>query len=167
MPAYDRDVIRPLALGRFVDLLTAVAAHPAMLHFLDQASSRADGGRTPNENFGRELMELHSVGSDGGYSEDDVKAVAHLLTGWSVTDVTGGFTFRTSWHDPGPMTESREVLGWSRGALAGEQAGRAFIEHLARHPVTARRICHKLARRLIGEHVAPDGDRGRFRGRRL
>lgn len=155
MPDFDRTVIREHALGRFRDLLPAVASHPAMLHYLDQANSRADKGRTPNENFAREVMELHTVGSGGGYSEDDIKAVAHLLSGWSVTDSTSGFTFKPQWHNMGPMT-GRTVLGWNPGALSGEAAGRAFLKHLAHHPATARRLCHKLAVRLIGEHVGPN-----------
>lgn len=155
MPDYDRTVIREHSLGRFRDLLPAVAGHPAMLHYLDQANSRADHGRTPNENFAREVMELHTVGSDGGYDQDDILAVSHLLSGWSVTDYTGGFTFRSNWHDMGPMA-SRTVLGWNPGNLTGEAAGRAFLNHLAHHPATARRLCHKLAVRLIGEHVGPD-----------
>lgn len=155
MPNYDHQVIRVHALGRFSDLLPAVACSEAMLFYLDQATSRADRGRTPNENFARELMELHTVGSDGGYNEDDVKAVAHLFTGWSVPNDTGAFTFRPDWHDPGPMTPSRRVLGWSRGSLTGEAAGRSFLKHLANHPVTAQRVCHKLARRIIGEQINP------------
>lgn len=155
MPDYDRNVIREHALGRFRDLLPAVASHPAMLHYLDQASSRADRGRTPNENFAREVMELHTVGSGGGYDEDDIKAVAHLLSGWSVTDSTGGFVFKANRHEMGPMA-TRTVLGWTPGTLTGEAAGRAFLNHLAHHPATARRLCHKLAVRLIGEHIGPD-----------
>lgn len=152
MPDYDRDVVREHCLGRFSEMLPAVASHPAMLHYLDQASSRADHGRTPNENYARELLELHTVGSGAGYDQDDIVAVAHLLSGWSVADSTSGFTFRAQWHDPGPMA-GRTVLGWSPGALTGEQAGRAFLHHLAHHPATAQRLCHKLAVRLIGEHT--------------
>ncbi len=155
MGEYDRHVIRPHALGRFSDMLPAVAAHPAMLHYLDQASSRADRGRVPNENYARELMELHTVGSEGGYNEDDVVAVAHLLTGWSTDGSVGGFVFRPDRHDMGPMTPTRQVLGWAPGGLTGEAAGRAFLNHLAHHPVTARRVCHKLARRLIRDDISP------------
>ncbi len=155
MPEYDRNVIRPLTFGKFSEMLPAVATHPAMLHYLDQASSRADGGRTPNENYARELMELHTVGSTAGYTEQDVVAVAHLLSGWSTSTSTSGFSFKASWHNTGPMSSTRQVLGWARGALSGEAAGRAFLNHLAHHPATARRVCHKLARRLIGEHVSP------------
>lgn len=155
-PSFYRDVIKVHALGSFSDLLVGVGTHPAMLLYLDQATSRADGGRTPNENYARELMELHTVGTDGGYDQSDVVAVAHLLTGWTVTSATGGFTFRSEWHDPGPMTPERVVLGWSRGELTGEAAGRSFLAHLARLPVTARRLCHKLAVRLIGEQVTRD-----------
>ncbi|MFV0317888.1 MAG: DUF1800 domain-containing protein, partial [Microthrixaceae bacterium] len=153
MPDFDRKVIATHTFGRFSDMLPAVASHPAMLHFLDQASSRADGGRTPNENFARELMELHTVGSDGGYDEDDIKAVAHLFSGWSTVDNNaGGFSFKGWRHNIGPMA-NRTVLGWTPGGLTGEAAGRAFLNHLANHPATARRVCHKLAVRLIGEHV--------------
>jgi uncharacterized protein (DUF1800 family) len=155
-PSFDRTVVRPHALGRFADILPAVAAHPAMLLYLDQASSRADGGRTPNENYARELMELHTVGTGAGYVQADVEAVAHLLTGWTVTGETGSFAFNAQWHDPGPMTPERAVLGWSRGGLTGEAAGRGFLSHLAHHPTTAQRLCHKLAVRLIGEHVGPE-----------
>ena len=156
MGTYMRDVIRAHALGRFSELLPAVGRHPAMLHYLDQAESRADRGRVPNENYARELMELHTVGSLAGYSQDDVVAVSYLLTGWTVASRTGGFTYRADRHDPGPVTPTRQVLGWSRGSLSGDAAALAFMDHLARHPSTARRVSHKLARRLVGEHIAAD-----------
>ena len=156
MGTYMRDVIRPHALGRFRDLLPAVGRHPAMLHYLDQAGSRADRGRIPNENYAREAMELHTVGSGAGYSQQDVVAVSYLLTGWTTDGRTGGIEYRADWHDAGPMVPARQVLGWSRGSLSGDAAALSFMHHLATHPATARRVCHKLARRLVGEHVAPN-----------
>jgi hypothetical protein len=155
-PSYDSDVIRAHTFGRFDDMLVASARSGAMLQYLDQASSRADGGRIPNENYARELMELHTVGVDGGYSEDDVKAVAHLLTGWSLPDSWNGgaFTFRSTWHRLGPFQDAtHSVLGWQRGGLTGQAAGESFLRHLAAHPMTASRLAHKLAVRFIGEHV--------------
>ena len=154
-PSYDADVIRAHALGKFSDLLLASAKSGAMLNYLDQASSRADGGRVPNENYARELMELHTVGVDGGYSEADVVAVSHLFSGWTLTNVwSGTFAFHPARHRLGPFAEpSTSVLGWTRGSLTGIAAGESFLRHLARHPVTAQRIAHKLCVRFIGEHI--------------
>jgi uncharacterized protein (DUF1800 family) len=153
-PTDDREVIRAHATGRFADMLVASAKSPAMLRYLDQASSRADGGRLPNENYAREVMELHTVGVGGGYDETDIKEVAHLLTGWTLTQPDGGtFTFRSSWHAMGPLATGGDVLGWSPGGLTGLAAGEAFLVHLARHPKTANRLAHKLAVRFIGEHI--------------
>lgn len=157
-PAYDREVIRPLATGRFSDLLLAVARSPAMLLYLDQALSRVDGGRLPIENYAREMLELHTVGVDGGYDEEDVKEVAWLLSGWSLTSRTGSFTFRAAWHAPGPLARGGDVLGWRPGALTGVAAGESLLLHLARHPRTATRLAHKLAVRFVGEHVRRTDD---------
>jgi uncharacterized protein (DUF1800 family) len=155
-PTDDRDVIRTHATGRFADMLVASAKSPAMLTYLDQASSRADGGRLPNENYAREVMELHTVGVGGGYDEADIKEVAYLLTGWSLTSASGGtFTFRSAWHDMGPLASGGDVLGWSPGSLTGQAAGESFLTHLARHPKTANRLAWKMAVRFIGEHVKP------------
>lgn len=156
VPTHDRDVIRKFATGRFADLLVAVATSPAMLLYLDQALSRADGGRLPNENYARELLELHTVGVDGGYDETDVKEVAWLLTGWGVVSRNeGGFRFRPQWHSMGPLATGGDVLGWRPDGLTGVAAGEALLVHLARHPRTAERLAHKLAVRFIGEHIAP------------
>jgi hypothetical protein len=155
-PSYDSDVIRAHAFGRFDEMLVASARSGAMIQYLDQVSSRADSGRIPNENYSRELMELHTVGVDGGYTEDDVKAVAHLLSGWTIPDRWNGgaFTFRSTWHRLGAFEDpARSVLGWQRGALTGVAAGESFLRHLAAHPMTASRLAHKLAVRFIGEHV--------------
>lgn len=154
-PSYDTDVIRANALGKFSDLLLASAKSGAMLNYLDQASSRADGGHVPNENYARELMELHTVGVDGGYSEADVVAVSYLFSGWTLSNVWNGtFTFNAARHSLGPFTQaSTSVLGWTRGSLTGVAAGESFLRHLARHQVAAQRIAHKLCVRFIGEHI--------------
>jgi uncharacterized protein (DUF1800 family) len=144
--AFDQ-LLRAGALGRFRDLLLEVARSAAMMNYLNQATSRADGSNVPIENFARELMELHTVGVDGGYDEDDVKAVAYLLSGWTRQLV--------DWQPIGPFTFNPAVhrLGWSRGTLTGEAAGASFIDHLASHPTTAQRLAHELAIRFIGDHV--------------
>lgn len=159
LPTHDREVIRPLATGRFVDLLLAVTKSPAMLTYLDQATSRTDGGRLPIENHARELLELHTVGVDGGYDEQDVKEVAWLLSGWTIASATAGrFLFRRAWHSPGPLATGGDVLGWRPGALDGLTAGESLLVHLARHERTARRLSHRLAVRFIGDHVGPDDE---------
>ncbi|MFZ4669166.1 MAG: DUF1800 domain-containing protein [Microthrixaceae bacterium] len=154
---YDT-ILRAGAFGRYADLLLAVARSGAMMNYLNQASSRADGGRVPIENFAREIMELHTVGVDGGYTDDDVVAVSYLLSGWTRQMVSwqwiGPYRFDGALHSLGPFTDpNRTVLGWSRGTLTGEAAGRSFIDHLAHHPATARRLAHHLAIRFIGDHV--------------
>jgi uncharacterized protein (DUF1800 family) len=157
VPTYDRDVVLTHALGRFSDLLVASARSAAMLVFLDNASSRADGGRVPNENYGRELLELHTVGVDGGYDEDDVVAVAHVLSGWGVVRGSGEFTFRAQRHDLGPIADGGDILGWTPTAR-GVQDGEDLLRHLAAHPATARHVCWKLARRFVSDEVAPDDE---------
>ncbi|MBU6216358.1 MAG: DUF1800 family protein [Acidobacteria bacterium] len=154
---YDQ-LLRAGAFGRFRDLLLEVARSAAMMNYLNQATSRADGTNVPIENFARELMELHTVGVDGGYDEDDVKAVAYLLSGWTRQLVDwqpiGPFTFNPAVHRLGPFQDpTHSVLGWSRGSLTGEAAGVSFITHLASHPTTAQRLAHELAIRFIGDHV--------------
>ena len=157
VPTHDRDVIRRGATGRFADLLVAVAKSPAMLMYLDQALSRVDGGRLPIENYAREMLELHTVGVDGGYDETDVKEVAWLLSGWGVASRNdGGFLFRPQWHSMGPLATGGDVLGWRPNGLTGVAAGESLLVHLARHERTANRLAHKLAVRFIGEHISPD-----------
>lgn len=156
-PTDDRDVIRKYSTGRYADMLVASAKSPAMLLYLDQALSRADGGRLPIENYAREMLELHTVGVDGGYDETDVKEVAYLLSGWGVVNRSeGGFQFRSQWHNMGPLASGGDVLGWRPNGLTGVAAGESLLIHLARHPKTAARLAHKLAVRFIGEHVQPD-----------
>lgn len=155
-PTDDRSVIRTYATGRFADMLVASAKSPAMLRYLDQALSRADGGRLPIENYAREVMELHTVGVGGGYDEADIKEVAYLLSGWTLTNLdTGTFTFKSAWHNMGPLATGGDVLGWKPNGLTGQEAGQSFLVHLARHPKTASRLAWKLAVRFIGEHIKP------------
>ncbi len=141
----DREVIRPHALGRFRDLLWASAHSPAMLVYLD---NQANEKSHPNENYARELMELHTLGVDGGYSQTDVMEMARCLTGWSVKEHfwRGEFTFRAAIHDDQP----KRVLGMVIPP-AGQQEAEQVIEMLARHESTAFFIASKLARRFLGD----------------
>ncbi len=142
----DREVIRPHALGHFHDLLSASAHSPAMLVYLDNQENHAGN---PNENYARELLELHTLGVDGGYSQQDVREVARCLTGWSVKAhfYRGQFTFDEEQHDPG----SKQVLGLPIPANLGQAGGQRVIEMLATHPATARFIATKLVRRFIAD----------------
>jgi uncharacterized protein (DUF1800 family) len=209
---YDRDVIRPHALGKFRDMLGAVAKSPAMLFFLDNWQSAADstqptlaprgGGRgglrpgiiarrpgrgglgglgggqqlppairerlqnaTPeerqqimqrlqqqakrglNENYARELMELHTLGVDGGYTQKDVQEVARALTGWTFNRPTGEFVFNPSIHDAGEKT----ILGHKFPAGHGEEEGEQVLDLLARAPATAHFVTTKLARHFVSD----------------
>jgi len=208
---YDRDVIRPRAMGKFRDLLGAVAKSPAMLFFLDNWQSAADstrptlvargggrGGRpglrpgiiarrpfgglgaggmlppaareriqnaTPeereqlaqrlkqqakrglNENYARELMELHTLGVDGGYTQKDVQEVARALTGWTFNRQTGEFVFNPMIHDAG----EKVILGQKFPAGRGEEEGEQVLDLVARAPATARFITTKLARHFVSD----------------
>src|SRR5437016_2682723 len=145
--AYERDVIRPNALGRFPDLVRASARHPAMLFYLDNwLSARPDfivpsgqnRGRKAglNENYARELMELHTLGVDGGYTQTDVTEVARAFTGWSIDRprVEGRYVFRPRMHD----TAAKVVLGHRLPAGGGRDDGERVLAILTRHPSTAR-----------------------------
>ncbi len=151
---YIASAIRPHALGKFEDLLLASAQHPAMLLYLDQAQSVAPGTRTLfgpqrglNENYARELMELHTLGAQGGYTQNDVRELARVLTGWGVKFVGGGgFQFNDRQHDRG----SKVVLGRSFSAN-GQREGEDAIRMLARHPATARRIALRLAQFFVAD----------------
>jgi uncharacterized protein (DUF1800 family) len=164
LPAYEREAIRPHALGPFRDLLLATARHPAMLFYLDNwLSTRADltlpgGPNGPrrmglNENYARELMELHTLGVDGGYTQQDVIEVARCFTGWTIDrpQQGGGFLFRTIAHDRG----EKHVLGQAIPAGGGLQDGERVIDILVRHPATARFIATKLARRFVSDDPPP------------
>jgi len=145
---YVVNVIRPNALGRFEDLLLASARHPAMLLYLDQAQSNNKG---LNENYARELMELHTLGVSGGYTQNDVRELARILTGWTVNLRAGeGFRFVERLHDG----ESKTLLGrtyQSQGMAEGEEA----IRFLARQPATARRIATRLASFFVADKPPP------------
>ena len=139
----DREVVRRHALGNFRELLEASAHSPAMLVYLD---NQANHKGAPNENYARELLELHSLGVDGGYSQQDVMELARCLTGWGVKEHfwRGEFVFRGQQHDGG----RKYVLDrWVEAA--GQAEVESVIEQLARHPSCARFIARKLARRFI------------------
>jgi uncharacterized protein (DUF1800 family) len=141
---YVVNVIRANALGKFEDLLLASARHPAMLFYLDQAQSTARG---LNENYARELMELHTLGVDAGYTQNDVRELARILTGWTVGLSQGeGFRFAERPHDSGEKT----LLG-RRFASNGVQEGEDAIRLLARHPATAKRIAKRLATTFVSD----------------
>ncbi|MBW3636190.1 MAG: DUF1800 domain-containing protein [Armatimonadetes bacterium] len=149
----DRDVIRPHVFGSFRELLGASAHSPAMLWYLDNARSTrefpARGGQKRgglNENYARELMELHTLGVDGGYTQSDVTEVARCFTGWSLDRQTGTFLFRARAHDEGPKT----VLG-QRIARGGKKDGEKVLDILAASPATARFIAHKLCVRFVAD----------------
>jgi len=159
---YLINVARKHALGRFEDLLLASARHPAMLYYLDQhqsvgpGSADAKGGqRGLNENYARELMELHTLGVDGGYTQDDVRALAMILTGWTVgPEAPDGFRFAARSHEGG----AKVLLGQSFSTLApasGESEGLDALRMLARHPSTARRVCTRLAQFFVADRPAP------------
>jgi uncharacterized protein (DUF1800 family) len=182
LPSFDRDVIRPNALGKFRDLLGAVAKSPAMLFYLDNWESAADSteptlaprpggagrmqlatatGAPPrrresglNENYGRELLELHTLGVDGGYTQQDVINVARALTGWSIArpEEGSGFRFRPRFHDAG----EKVVLGHVLPAGRGVQDGEDVLDILAGHPSTARYIALKLCQRFAGDAPPPE-----------
>ncbi len=159
---YERDAIRPHALGKFRDLLQATAQSPAMLLYLDNATStgpdspaarRQQPGKAGlNENYGRELMELHTLGVDGGYTQADVTALANILTGWTVQQPQQGgpFAFLPQRHEPG----TKQWLGHAVPEN-GEQEGIDALSYLARQPATARHVCYELAQRFVNDTPQP------------
>ncbi|GAB4274587.1 MAG: DUF1800 family protein [Pararhodobacter sp.] len=168
IPAYEREAIRPHLFGRFADMLRAVVQHPSMLIYLDNVASigpnsargqrRIASGRaanTLNENLAREVLELHTLGVQGGYGQEDVIALARALTGWTYgadrppregRPFHGRFVFRPALHEPGPKT----VLGRTYPE-GGQDEGEAILDDLARHPSTARHIATKLVRHFIAD----------------
>ncbi|HZP07369.1 MAG TPA: DUF1800 family protein [Terracidiphilus sp.] len=165
--SYERDVIRPLALGKFEDLLEAVAHSPAMMLYLDNAESigpdspaaerakmsaaRNGNKKAPegiNENYARELMELHTLGVNGGYTQADVIQAARVLTGWTVDQPQrgGGFTFNPNRHEPG----SKKVLG-KKIKENGEKEGEELLHLLVTRPATAQFLSRKLAMRFVSD----------------
>ena len=189
IPDYERDVIRPGALGKFNDLLLATAKSPAMLYYLDNFSSsgpmnpmnqnrqgpfqKARKAQGLNENYAREVMELHTLGVDGGYTQQDVTQAARVLTGWTVYPMgaygkaieerldrmgpegmerqgfvrEGDFLFAANRHDKGEKT----VLGKHFPAGGGYEEGAQLLEMLAHHPSTAHFICKKIAVRFVND----------------
>ncbi len=143
--SYERDANRPKAQGSVRDLLGGTARHPAMLLYLDNARSNARRG--VNENYARELMELHTLGVDGGYTQKDVVEVARAFTGWTVGVRDGGFVFRPAAHDSGAKT----VLGRKLPAGRGIDDGEAVLDLLAVHPSTAKHLATKLAVRFVAD----------------
>jgi len=193
LSSFERDAIRPHALGHFRDLLEAVAKSPAMLYYLDNWQSTVDSGRPRlsarsggramragrlvprfplaasrnpsaqrakasrtrgiNENYARELMELHTLGVDGGYTQQDVINVARALTGWSIQAPRqgGGFIFRPQMHDAGVKVVLGDTLPAGRGIEDGEEV----LDILAHHPSTAHFISMELVRRFVSDSPPP------------
>lgn len=184
IPVYERDVIRPGALGKFGDLLKATAHSPAMLYYLDNFTSsgpidstkpmqKARKAQGLNENYARELMELHTLGVDGGYTQQDVTQAARVLTGWTVYPMglygkameqrlnkvgddklerqgfvhEGDFFFAANRHDKG----EKVVLGKRFGPNGGYEEGMQLLDMLAHHPSTARFISRKIAIRFVSD----------------
>jgi uncharacterized protein (DUF1800 family) len=162
--SYERDAIRPHVLGRFRDMLLATARHPAMLSYLDNFQSRSAPENLPgqiggvvnggpnqglNENYGRELLELHTLGVNGGYTQADVINVARAFTGWTIfaPNQFGEFQFNPQMHDRG----EKVVLGQKFPRGGGEEEGVEVIDMLAAHPSTARFISRKLAQRFVSD----------------
>jgi len=157
--SFEREAIRPHVLGRFADMLKAVESHPAMLFYLDNAQSVGPhspasqrGRRGLNENLAREILELHTLGVNGGYTQEDVTQLARIITGWTFagregrTGEPGTFVFFPLAHEPGAHT----VLGKTYPA-GGMEQGEAVLADLARHPSTARHIATKLARHFVAD----------------
>jgi uncharacterized protein (DUF1800 family) len=166
--SYERDALRPHVFGRFRELLGATARHPAMLFYLDNWTSVREGfeplrgqrlpglGKGPmglNENYARELLELHTLGVDGGYTQADVREVARAFTGWSIDKPrkAPAFHFRARAHDEG----EKVVLGQRLPPGGGLEDGERVLDLLARHPSTARFLATKLARKFVADEPPP------------
>jgi Protein of unknown function (DUF1800) len=160
-PTYERDAIRAHALGKFSDLLLATAQHPAMLWYLDnwssigpdsQAAGRGKKDRGLNENYGREVMELHTVGVDGGYTQADVTNLSKIMTGWTIDQPQqgGGFVFDPRKHEPGTIHWFGQNIQ-DNGYVEGQRA----LEWLAAQPQTAHHICYELAQRFVADDPPP------------
>ena len=165
---FEQEAIRPNVFGTFENLLVSSSAHPAMILYLDQAQSfgpdtiaaryMSRGGKTGglNENLAREILELHTVGVDGGYAQEDVTEFARAMTGWSIgwngeaKEQQGRFVFRANGHQSGPRT----VMG-KRYPPGGPDQAAAIMHDLALHPKTARHIAVKLARHFVADDPPP------------
>ena len=157
---YEREAIRAHLFGSFRDLLGAVAHHPAMLFYLDNWASTREGFNAPkrgrlglNENYARELLELHTLGVDGGYTQQDVREVARCFTGWGIRkpNEDGSFEFHPQAHDRG----SKHVLGTEIAAGGGMEDGERVLDLLAAHPSTARFVARKLAQKFVMDSPPP------------
>ncbi len=157
--AFEREVIRPHVTGKFKDMLLAATRHPAMLIYLDNMRSvgpNSPAGRTAdrglNENHAREILELHTLGVDGGYSQSDVIALAEILTGWTISrgpETRGnGFDFAQNRHEPGGKTLLARTY---RSSGRGESEGVDALHDIAAHPSTARFVARKLAAHFIAD----------------
>jgi uncharacterized protein (DUF1800 family) len=161
--SFEREAIRPHVLGRFADMLKAVEQHPAMLFFLDNQQSLGPESRAGlnrnrglNENLAREILELHTLGVDGGYTQDDVTSLARVITGWTYAGrlgqlgTPGTFVFNANAHQPG----AHRVLGkiYEAGGVA---QGEAVLSDIARHPSTAKFVATKLARHFVADDPPP------------
>lgn len=150
--ADDREVVRKHAMGKFSDLVRASALSPAMLWYLDGRENRLrDEGEKPNENYARELLELHTLGVEGGYTQGDVMEVARCLTGWTVRGkerfFKGKVEFASERHDDG----AKRVLGHEIAAGGGEKDLDDVLEIVCGHPSTSRHLAKKLCTRFIGD----------------
>src|SRR5580704_7981891 len=161
--AFEREAIRPHVFGRFADMLKAVEQHPAMLFFLDNQQSLGPDSRAGinrkrglNENLAREIMELHTLGVGGGYTQDDVTSLARIITGWTfvgpqgILGTPGSFVFNANAHQPGPQPLLGKVYA-DDGVAQGESA----LADIARHPSTARFIATKFARHFVADDPPP------------
>ena len=161
--AYEQEAVRPHLLGRFEDMLFTTATHPVMLAYLNNRVST--GPNSPrglrrksglNENLGREILELHALGVDGGYTQEDVIGLARILTGWTVDvgindrPAAERLGFVAEMHEPGPQT----VLG-KRYADTGPGQLKAVLRDLAHHPSTARHVTRRLVRHFLGDTAPP------------
>ena len=161
--SFEREAIRPHVFGRFADMLKAVEQHPAMLFFLDNQQSLGPDSRAGinrnrglNENLAREIMELHTLGVDGGYTQEDVTSLARIITGWTYAGrlgqlgTPGTFVFNANAHQPGAHT----VLGKSYEPN-GVAQGEAVLADLARHPSTAKFVATKFVRHFVADDPPP------------
>ncbi|MBV8120003.1 MAG: DUF1800 domain-containing protein, partial [Alphaproteobacteria bacterium] len=157
--AYEMEAIRPFALGEFKDLLLATARHPAMLFYLDNAQNSAPGSRGAagkdlgiNENYAREVMELHTLGVDGGYRQGDVETLARILTGWTIDrpslrrGIGDAFVFDPSRHVFGPKIFLGHPI-----AASGEAEGEEALDILAKSPATAHHVAYELAQYFVAD----------------
>ena len=159
--SYEREAIRPFVTGRFRDMLGAVMHHPAMLAYLDNHVSFGPNSKAGlkqkkglNENLGRELLELHTVGVKAGYNQADVTNAARVITGWGIAGdkdpQPGMFKFEPNRHEPGAFTVMNTPF-----AEGGEAQGEALLDMLAAHPATAQHVADKLVRHFVGDKASP------------